>query len=163
MTAPTVTAILDANGIIGLAKADCFLLMPHLFTAVYVPSLVIAEVTDPISYSALQQALGSWLIEKVPSAQSLIRAVSVRHETYRHVLALAVDHQPSFLVTGDESLRRRAQALGVPSVDAPHLIQLFAEAKLIAAAKPHLDQMRQRGYGIPQDVYEQILRDLGEI
>jgi hypothetical protein len=55
-----------------------------------------------------------------------------------------------------------SQRLGIPSIDAPHVIQLVAEAKLIAAAKPHLDQMRQRGYGIPQTVYERILRDVGE-
>jgi predicted nucleic acid-binding protein len=55
-----------------------------------------------------------------------------------------------------------SQRLGIPSIDAPHVIQLLAEAKLMAAAKPHLDQMRQRGYGIPQAVYEQILRDVGE-
>jgi predicted nucleic acid-binding protein len=53
--------------------------------------------------------------------------------------------------------------LGIPSIDAPHVIQLFAEAKLIAAAKLHLDQMRQRGYGIQQAVYERILRDVGEL
>jgi len=41
--------------------------------------------------------------------------------------------------------------------------KLCAEAKLIAAAKLHLDRMRQRGYGIPQAVYERILRDVGEL
>ena len=79
------------------------------------------------------------------------------------MLASALDHQPSCLITGDEALRRRAQRLGIPSIDAPHVIQLLAEVKLIAAAKPHLDQMRQRGYGIPQAVYERILRDVGEL
>ena len=77
-------------------------------------------------------------------------------------LALALDYRPSCLITGDEARRRRAQRLGIPSIDAPHVIQLLAETKLIAAAKPHLNQMRQRGYGIPRAVYERILRDVGE-
>jgi predicted nucleic acid-binding protein len=42
------------------------------------------------------------------------------------------------------------------------LIQLFAEAKFIAAAKPHLDQMRQQAFGITEQVYKDILRQLGE-
>jgi len=51
---------------------------------------------------------------------------------------------------------------GIASIDAPHLIQLFAEGGFIAAAKPHLDQMRLLGYGITDEVYEEILSRLGE-
>jgi len=46
MSLPPSTAILDANGVIGLAKAECSSYLPHLFTAICVPSLVVAEVTD---------------------------------------------------------------------------------------------------------------------
>jgi predicted nucleic acid-binding protein len=90
----------------------------------------------------------------------------VNKEADRHVLALAIDRQVSipdcFLITGDEKLRRHALRFGIGSVDAPHLIQLLAEAGLIMAAKPHLDQMRLRGYGITQEIYEEILLRLGE-
>jgi len=165
MTTPTV-AVLDANGIIGLAKADCFPLLQHLFTEVCVPAPVIAEITDPISQTALQNALGKWVMEIHPSASALAQAAFIKQEADRHVLALALDRQAStadcYLITGDESLRRRAQRFGLASVDAPHLIQLFAEATLIAAAKPHLDLMRQRGFGITQQDYDEILRQLGE-
>jgi predicted nucleic acid-binding protein len=165
MTAPTI-AVLDANGIIGLAKAGCFPLLRHLFTEVCAPSPVVAEITDTISQSALQNALGKWVTEMNPSASSLARVAFIRQEGDRHVLALALDHQTStpdcFLITGDEKLRRRAQKFGLASIDAPHLIQLFAEANLITAAKPHLDQMRQQGFGITQQDYEDILRRLGE-
>ena len=61
MTTPTVAA-LDANGIIGLAKADCFPLLQNLFTEVCVPPAVVSEITDPVSQTALQNALGHWLI-----------------------------------------------------------------------------------------------------
>jgi hypothetical protein len=44
MTTPTV-AVLDSNGIIGLAKADCFPLLQHLFTETCVPPTVVAEIT----------------------------------------------------------------------------------------------------------------------
>lgn len=166
MTTPTV-AVLDANGVIGLAKADCFPLLQNLFTEVCVPPAVVAEITDPVSQAALQNARGRWLAEATPSASTLARTAFIKQEADRHVLALALDRQTSttecFLITGDEALRRRAKRFGINSVDAPHLIQLFAEAKFITAAKPHLDQMRQQGFGITEHVYEDILRQLGEM
>ena len=165
MTTPTV-AVLDSNGIIGLAKADCFPLLQHLFTETCVPPAVVAEITDQLSQNALQLSLGKWLTELLPSADALRKAAFVKQEADRHVLALAIDRQASipdcFLITGDEKLRRRAQRFGIASVDAPHLIQLLTEGGFITAAKPHLDQMRLLGYGITQEVYEEILRRLGE-
>lgn len=165
MTTPTV-AVLDSNGIIGLAKADCFPLLRRLFTETCVPPAVVTEITDQLSRNALQAAMGRWLTELLPSADALSQAAFVKQEADRHVLALAIDRQASipdcFLITADEKLRRRALRFGIASVDAPHLIQLLAEAKFIAAAKPRLDQMRLLGYGITQEVYEEILRRLGE-
>lgn len=165
MTTRTV-AVLDSNGIIGLAKADCFPLLQHLFTETCVPSAVVAEVTDQLSKNVLRTALGKWLTELITSADALRQTSFVNQEADRHVLALAIDRQASipdcFLITGDEKLRRYALRFGIASVDAPHLIQLLAEGGFITEAKPHLDQMRQLGYGITQEVYEEILRLLGE-
>jgi predicted nucleic acid-binding protein len=165
MTTSTV-AVLDSNGIIGLAKADCFQLLQHLFPEICVPRAVVAEITDQLSQNELQSALGKWLTELLPSADALRQVAFVNQNADRHVLALAIDRQASipdcYLITGDEKLRRRALRFGIGSVDAPHLIQLLAEAGLIRAAKPHLDQMRLRGYGITQEIYEEILRQMGE-
>jgi predicted nucleic acid-binding protein len=166
MTTPT-TAVLDSNGIIGLAKANCFPLLQNLLTEICVPPAVVAEITSEIPQKALQSALGKWLTELLPSADALRQVAFINKEADRHVLALAIDRQASipdcFLITGDEKLRRRAMRFGVASIDAPHLIQLFAEGGLITAAKPHLDQMRSLGYGIADEVYEEILSQLGEI
>ena len=165
MTTPTV-AVLDANGIIGLAKANCFPLLQDLFTEICVPPAVVAEITSELSQKTLQSALGKWLTELLPSANALRQVAFISKEADRHVLALAIDRQASipdcFLITGDEKLRRRALRFGIASVDAPHLIQLFAESGFITAAKPHLDQMRLLGYGITDEVYEEILSQLGE-
>lgn len=107
MTTPTV-AVLDANGIIGLAKADCFPLLQQLFTEVYVPSAVVAEITDTISQSALQSARGNWLTESQPDAATEARVAFIKQEADRHVLALALEQQATtpdvFLLTGDEAL-----------------------------------------------------------
>ncbi|MBO0722795.1 MAG: hypothetical protein J2P41_18365 [Blastocatellia bacterium] len=165
MTNRTV-AVLDSNGIIGLAKANCFQLLQNLFSDICVPSAVVAEITDQLSQNELNLALGKWLTELQPTTNALRQVEFVNQNADRHVLALAIDRQVAipecFLITGDEKLRRRALRFGIGSVDAPHLIQLLAEAGFITAAKPHLDQMRSRGYGITQENYEEILKQLGE-
>jgi predicted nucleic acid-binding protein len=106
MSAPTV-AVLDSNGIIGLAKANCFPLLQDLFTEICVPPAVVAEITSELSQMTLQTALGKWLTELLPSADALRQVAFINQEADRHVLALAIDRQASipdcFLVTGDEN------------------------------------------------------------
>jgi predicted nucleic acid-binding protein len=157
-----LTGILDANGVIGLAKSGCFALIPRLFDLVLVPSAVVQEVTDLISRGELEQALGEWICQEEPSENSLRRIPPLKREADRHVLALALDHQPCILVTGDRALVNRARNLGIETVSAPIVVQLLAEAGLIAAARPYLDQMIGLGFGIPGSLYDAILEALGE-
>lgn len=158
----TQTGILDANGIIGLAKGGCFSLVPHVFAEVFIPLLVVQEITDPLSKAELDLALRSWLTEAAPASGSLQQVPPLGSEADRHVLALALGHQPCVIVTGDRGLINKAKQLQVRTIDAPRVVQLLAETKLIPAAKPYLDQMSQRGFGIPQEMYKAILNTLGE-
>lgn len=161
---PKVEAgILDANGIIGLAKSGCFSFTQNVFAEVFVPSLVVQEITDTLSKDELEQALGSWLTEEAPTLSSLQQAPLLKSEADRHVLGLALDHRPCVIVTGDRGLSNRAKQFQIAAISAPRVVQLLAEAKLIKVAKPHLDQMRQLEFGIPQRLYEEILRGLDEL
>lgn len=161
---PKVEAgILDANGIIGLAKSGCFSFIQNVFTKVFVPSSVVQEVTDPLSKNELEQALGIWLAEELPTLSSLQQVPLLRSEADRHVLGLALDHRPCVIVTGDRGLSNKAKPFQIATISAPRIVQLLAEDKLIKAAKPHLDQMRQLEFGIPQRLYEEILRGLDEL
>lgn len=157
------TAILDANGIIGLAKGDCLSLVPRLFGRALVPERVVAEVTDPISQRHLMRALNDWLIVETSTQRALQQMATVKTEADRHVLALALDHLPCIIVTGDRAIARVAAGFGAESVDAPHVVQLLARVGLIPAAKPPLDRMIESGFGIPRTLYEEILRSLAEI
>jgi predicted nucleic acid-binding protein len=155
--------ILDANGIIGLAKSGCFSLTQIVFAEVFVPSLVVQEITDPLSKNELEQALVNWLKEEAPTLSSLQQVPLLRSEADRHVLGLALDHRPCVIVTGDRGLSNKAKQFQIATISAPRIVQLLAEAKFIKAAKPHLDQMRQLKFGIPQRLYEEILRGLSEL
>ncbi len=155
-------AVLDANAIIGLAKSGCLSLVPRVFAAVFTPPLVVSEVTDPLSRAELVPALGDWLVEETPTAHSLQQSPPHRGEADQHVLALAIDHQPCMVVTGDRALISMATEIGIETTSAPRIIQLLAEARLVPQARPCLDQMQDLGFGIAADLYTEILSDLGE-
>lgn len=65
--------VLDANGIIGLAKAGGLDSISELFTSSYIPSSVIIEVVDPQSKKVLEEALTFWIEERAPSLKSISR------------------------------------------------------------------------------------------
>jgi predicted nucleic acid-binding protein len=153
---------LDANGIIGLAKAGCLALLPRLFREVYVPPQVVPEITDPTSRVAVQAALADWLKEGQPTTASLQQSPASRGQADRSVLALALDYRPCTIVTGDRWIVNQAMQLGIPTINVPALIQLLARAGIVQAAKPYLDQMIALGFGIPPDLYASILQSLGE-
>jgi predicted nucleic acid-binding protein len=87
---------------------------------------------------------------------------SLRRAADRSTLALALDHQPCVVVTGDRAMIRKAKQLSIVTMTAPDVVRLLAEEKLITSARPHLDQMRQQEFGIPEALYQSILRSLGE-
>jgi predicted nucleic acid-binding protein len=156
------TAILDANAVIGLAKAGCLQLLPKLFDSAIVPDRVVQEVTDAISRRELQSALADWLPQATPTSASLANVPPLQREADHHVLALALEHPGGIIVTGDRRLANRAALLRIDTIDALRVIQLLKAASLIVAAKPYLDRMRGAGFGIPDDRYEAILRAVGE-
>ncbi len=156
------TLVLDANGIIGTGKAGIFPLVRHLAARALIPVLVIREVTDTVSRAPLEQALTDWLSPLDPSGDSLALIPSSSSEPDRHVLALALDHMPCVVVSGDRGLANRAQRLGIDCIDAPTVVRVLAEEGIIPAAKPHLDRMKEQGFGIPDMLYQEILASLGE-
>jgi predicted nucleic acid-binding protein len=121
MVSPKVEAgILDANGIIGLAKAGCFSLTQNVFAEVFVPSLVVSEITDPLSKRELEQALGSWLKEETPTLSSQEQVPPLKSEADRQVIGLALDHRPCVIVTGDLGLSKKAKRLQITTISEKH-------------------------------------------
>jgi predicted nucleic acid-binding protein len=158
-----MTGVLDANGIIGLAKSGgCFAFVGNLFDQVLVPPAVVAEVQDEVSVPELQSALASWLVEATPTLESTLQVEDVHPEADRQVLALALDSSPSTIITGDRGVARRAAQLGISTIDAPRIDGVLTEVRLVNEARPFLDAMRAQGFGIPDHQYDDILRSLGE-
>jgi predicted nucleic acid-binding protein len=133
-----------------------------LFASVRVPSSVVAEVTDPISRQELQAALNDWLTIEEPCETSLGKVLGMRTTADQAVISLALDHPPCILVTADQQVMRKAATHRVPCITPPGIVRMLVEKGHLDLARPVLDRMTDLGFGIPRDVYEEILRALGE-
>lgn len=161
--APESVAVLDANVVIGLAKADCLELLPRVFASVCIPPSVIAEVRDAHSRRALRAALSSWLTERSPDpppGEDLGKAVPDPPD--RDALALAIRLGGAILLTSDVQLENHARSRGIAHRGTARLIQVFVQRGLLPAARPVFELLRQRGFGIAPDAQAEILRELGE-
>jgi predicted nucleic acid-binding protein len=162
----TLTGVLDANSIIGLAKGDVFDLLPSLYAQLYVPPAVTEEVVGGGQGLAgepeLTQALGRWITEVTPDplrVQQLPRMLSLAD---REVIAVAQEKTVDHLLSADRQLCREAQNRGIVCLQAADVVVLLKRRGLITEAKAVLDRMRQRGFGIGDARYEAALRAVGE-
>jgi len=156
-------AVLDANAIIGLSKAGCFAEIQGLFTRVWVSPLVVEEITDADSKQDLESALLQWLTVEHASAAALELVSPLRSPADRSVLALCLDQPSAILVSGDRALVNRASRFGIATVSPPKVVQLLVEGGLITAARPYLERMVARGFGISPALLTEILDALGEL
>ncbi len=83
--------------------------------------------------------------------------------TDAEVIELAKEQKANLIITRDRLLRRYARQKGLNAV---HTFTFFIEAKrvgLIKAVKPLLDEMKSKGVLIREGVYQETLRQAGEL
>jgi predicted nucleic acid-binding protein len=165
---PTLTAVLDATVIIGLAKGEIFDHLSRLYRPVYVPRAVREEVVQHgqgrVGAGELSRALGVWITEVLPDHTSLQQFSALRSVADREVLAIA--HDPAravdHLLSDDDQLLRRATQPGLICLRTPDLAVFMKRQGLVSEVRFMLDRMRQQGFGIEDALYEKALRAAGE-
>jgi predicted nucleic acid-binding protein len=162
----TLTGVLDANIIVGLAKGDVFELLGSLYSTLYVPRSVTEEVIRQgrgrAGENELTQAVGTWITEVTPDPGTLALFSALRASADQEVLAVAHDRAVDHILSGDERLHREAARRGWTCLRPTQVVLLLKQEGLIPAVKPILDRMRLRGFGIAEVIYQDALRDAGE-
>jgi predicted nucleic acid-binding protein len=162
-----LTAVLDANMVIGLAKGGVFDLLASVYAPLYIPAAVTQEVIGQgqgrAGAAELARALGGWITEVTPTPHSLqpFRA-TLRSRADRQVIAVAQAHAVDHLLTNDGRLAQVARRQGFRCLEVPEVVLLLKRRKLLSQVKSPLDRMLQQGFGIADAVYEQTLRAAGE-
>jgi len=160
----SLTAVIDSNVVIGLAKGGVFNHLRDLYTGLYVPPTVVNELRQPgqPGVADLQKALGNWITVQTPppgAAGTVAHALAAADlEALGLARHLAVDH----LLTGDLRLQKAAAANGVPCLGAPELVLLMKSAGCVTAVEPVLIRMERSGYGIAPTLFASILAAANE-
>jgi predicted nucleic acid-binding protein len=159
-----LTGVLDTNVIIGLTHGYVFDLLPGVYTSLFVPPAVTAEVIGQgrPGEAELRRALGVWIMEVAPDPPLVALFSPTLSLADRQVLALAQAHTVDHVLSADAHLCREATAYGLTCLHASDLVVLLKHQGAVPAVQPVLDRMRLQGFGIDDRRYEQALRAAGE-
>jgi predicted nucleic acid-binding protein len=159
-----LTAVLDANVIIGLAHGGVFPLLPSLYVRLSIPPPVIAEVIGQgrSGEGELQRALGVWITAITPWLETVQQFTSTLSPADRQVLAVAQGQAADHIVSAGKQLFQEASVHGLTCVQTTDVIVLLKQQGAVREVKPVLDCLRQQGFGIGDRRYEQALRAASE-
>lgn len=154
-----LSAVIDANVVIGLCKGNVFSLLPQLFHPLYLPKSVEYEVVQlgrgRPGQAELQQALtDGWIVRaSVPG-----KALSTDQQT----IEVAKAHHVEYVLTGDVEVAKMAADENLKQLSALDIIALLKLAGHIASAGSVLDAMTTTGFGISRADRQVILGLAGE-
>ena len=158
--------VCDTSALINLAKINQLRLLGEMFGGVLIPQSVYDEVvtkgrgragTEEVENAPYIQVRE---LENPEDAESYIDPLS---EVDAQVIAFTKEQSGDLIITRDRRLRRRARREGISVYS---LVELFIVAKnngFIQAVKPLLDELRNKGVLIREGVYQEALREAGEL
>lgn len=152
----------DTGPILALANVEQFDLLRQLYSKVFIPPAVRAEVKDDVSLAAITSA--NWItIQSVKDelAVNLLREELDPGES--EALILAKELSADLVLIDDRAARRKAQSIGLNVIGTLGVLLLGKQNKHISTIQPSLERLRERGFRMSNDLYEQVLKDAGEV
>lgn len=159
--------VVDSNAVIGLAKGKAFGLLHDLFGTTYIPASVWDEVVEKGAGRAgaaeAKAAKADGWLQSRPVAISTDPIIQrLRKAADREVISLAQACGARWLITEDQEVRAVANSLSVDLLNTGDILILAKRAGLIPDCRSVLDLMIASQFGIPDTVYQRILRLAGE-
>jgi predicted nucleic acid-binding protein len=161
-----LSAVSNSSTLINLGRIGMLWVLRDLFGEILVPDAVYHEVVEEGAGlpGAAEVGQESWIKRQSVANRPLVTVV--RRDLgpgEAEAIALAVEAGARVLLMDERTGREAAPHLGVSCAG---LVGVLAEAKrrgLVVAVKPHLDALRDvAGFWLSGDLYEKVLRDLGE-
>jgi predicted nucleic acid-binding protein len=154
--------ISNTGPLIALAKADQLVLLEGLFGHVLIPPAVYRELlakSGPES-ARLDEALHG-LIEVTPSpplAPEVKIVTSGLGAGEQQVIALAHEREASLVIIDERLGRAAARRMGLTVTGLVGVLVRAKEAGLVTTVRPLLEQIRQRGYWLADEIIELATR-----
>lgn len=156
--------VVNASPIILLAKVGLLDLLRQLGPAVVIPGAAVLEIqrrgsADP-GVQALAQA--TWLTSVDPGPIPANVAAFGLGDGETAVLAHALANSGSSAIVDDQAARNAAAALGIPHQGTLGVVIAAKAHGLITAARPVVEQLRQQGMYLSDQMMNQALAQIGE-
>jgi predicted nucleic acid-binding protein len=153
----------DASPLIGLATAGVLHVLRELFGTVTITRLVKDEITGGRRSGAqeLDAAMRDGWLRVAPAPPETWRLTGI-DSGEASTIALAAEHSGALVLMDDTLGRERAAALGLELLDVPGILLAAKRARLVRAVKPIVARLARRGFTLPPDARQALLRDAGE-
>ena len=156
--------VADAGPLIGLAKCGQLRLLKQLFEAVHIPERVAMEVNAPRKPLALEisQFIAQHAVVEAERHSALSEKLKRRLDA-GEIQALCCAQDLVCPVLIDEKKGRLiAQANGIPIMGSQGLLLAAKREGHIAHVAPLIEQLRQYGYLLGDELIAQVLQLAGE-
>jgi len=161
----TSHAVINTSPILYLARANRLDFFTFAADEIVVPNAVSKElaVGGPVEWMALAAAMGSQQLRVVDDPQVPIAIQSWDlGPGESSVLAWAYAHSPAVANIDDLAARRCATAFNIPVRGTLGLVLTAKMRGLIPAARPVIEELKQRGMHLSERVIAEALSRVGE-
>jgi predicted nucleic acid-binding protein len=154
----------DASPLIALAAVGALEILHGLFGTVTITRLVKDEVAGRGERPGVRE------IEAALRA-GWLRVAPAPAETWQHTdidpgeastIALATAHEDALVLMDDALGRARAVALGLEVADVADVLLAAKRASLLAAVEPLVARLARRGFTLPDEARDRLLRGTGD-
>ena len=156
--------VVNASPIILLSKAGLIDVLKHLGCPVVIPEAAAEEIQrrGPSDVSAQALAQATWLATVDPGAIPSEVAAFVLGDGESAVLAYALANPGSGAILDDRAARHAAAMLAILHQGTLALVIQAKLFGLVSAARPILEQLRQDGMYLSDQLMNQALAQIGE-
>jgi predicted nucleic acid-binding protein len=162
-----VTVVSNTGPLIALAKADRLVLLEGLFGQVLIPPAVHRELlakSGPESARLDEALLGLIEVTQLPPLSPEVKTATLRLDAgEKQVVALAYERKASLVIIDERLGRAAARRLGLEVTGLVGVLVRAKETGLIPAVCPMLEEIRQRGYWLSDEILDMAAKLAGEL
>jgi len=162
-----VKVVSNASPLINLARIGQLALLPRLFGRLLLPQAVWQEVVEDgrgqPGAEEIRRAV--WIERAAVSNQPLIHSLRQDFDAGEaEAIVLAIEIQADWLLMDERLGRETAQYFGLRYVGLVGILSAAKQRGDLKALRPLLDRLRDvAGFRVSSALYQQVLRDAGEL
>ena len=159
--------VCNASPLINLARIGQLALLPRLFGRLLLPQAVWQEVVEDgrgqPGAEEIRRAV--WIERATVSNQPLVHSLRQDLDAGEaEAIALAIEIQADWLLMDERLGRETAQYFGLRYVGLVGILSAAKQRGDLKALRPLLDRLRDvAGFRVSSALYQQVLRDAGEL